>query len=61
MQKSKWRVRARSSVLGLMAIGGATSISWGAYLVAPAAGFIVGGIISLVAAIAATRGGGEES
>lgn len=61
MQNSKWRARARSGVLGLMAVGGAASIAWGAYLVVPAAGFITGGIISLVASIAAIRGSGEGS
>ncbi len=34
----------------VLAVGGMAAVAWGAYLLAPAAGFIVGGALAVAAA-----------
>ncbi len=53
MNKQQLLVAARDAI-GVVSVG---SISYGAWLIFPPAGFIVGGLLVLVGVIAAARGG----
>ena len=51
-----WRTALGSNVPDLLIFAGAASLSYGAWLVYPPAGFITGGLLLLVAGVIASRG-----
>lgn len=49
---------ASSNVSDALVLAGAGAVSYGAWLVYPAAGFIVGGLLAMAAGFLAARGNG---
>ncbi len=48
--------RLGDNVPDLLMVAGAAAVSYGAWLIHPAAGFITGGVLLLVAGVLASRG-----